>query len=154
LQALFIDKITKKHVDTIIETMSNSMDSDSTGSTLIEMELNGGKIKENAGGSFPFRKSDFFVASNSSWDLLQETQWQEQWLVDVLSGFTRAGIDGVYLGFPITFPNVQKLITQTKSLIHPNQMYYGSVENFNKLRVIRETIDPANVLSTMGTIIN
>lgn len=133
-QTIFTNKIP---TDILIQAINASTKIKSN--TSIEIELLGGKFKSNKTGSFSFRDANYFIVITSKWDNLEDSQQNQSWLNDYYKLLIPDAL-GVYLGFPITFTNID----------YPNNIYYPFT--YEKLKKIKSKYDPDNVLSYTGTL--
>jgi hypothetical protein len=133
VQAVFADTI-----DSSLIIRSLSEGQRLSGDIGISIELLGGKISSNTAGCFGFRNKDFLINLHSSHNDLIDNQSHESWLNNI----TREMVKGnsIYLRYPITFMDIPV----------NNMNYYGN--NYYKLKQVKKTYDPLNVLTYSGTL--
>lgn len=135
IQALFTNSYNSNQIINLIEQSQVS-----DGKVSIGIELLGGAIKDYSSGCFGFRNSNFFIDISSAWNNLEDSQNQEFWTGESTNSLISNGIDGAYLGFPISFTNIK----------YNNSIYYSN--SYNKLTEIKHKYDPENILSYSGTL--
>ena len=155
IQAFFVDNFNSKEVvDFINETSNpvlnnnssngnNSIPFGNDGDRSISFQLLGGVIKNISSDCTAYypRQSNFFMDISSRWDLQTSSQENNDWTNRVVKSIIDNHHEKImYLGFPISFSNIQI----------ENTIYNGS--NYPRLKEIKNKYDPLNILTSSGSI--
>ena len=133
IQAIFVDTIQTDLLIEAIQVAKSLINSEVS----INIELLGGKIKEGDTGSFSFRNSKFFIDLTCKWNNLIDSQSNQKWINEYFEKIFNKS-NGVYIGFPITFTNIQ----------YTNKVYYPN--SYKKLLKIKNKYDPEKILTYTG----